>query len=592
MTKPVKDVSYSDPYHIRSLIHNKKFSNFEKFKLNLRAYEIQKLSVIDKLISMDVLRSEIDAHPYQMKTALSVLKNMNTNAILADEVGLGKTIEAGIIIKELLLRKLINSVLILVPKALENQWKEEMSEKFGEKFVIAGSQSKEFVNFELHDKVICSTGLLRHRINKIKKRHWDLIIVDEAHKFKNINSKGRIFLTEIPRDKMLLLTATPICNKITDIFSIVDIIYPGLLGSLNSFVSTYAADSKCRVIDKENAGNLRKKLFNVMCRTRRIETDVPFSKRFVESRIIEATPEEIYFIDSVTKYLRNLCENKYKTVEELKKQNPALNSSEAQSNAILIFNAITIQQSLSSSPDSLISTLNKRYRKHPTERNDLKNLIKLAKNVKQPAKIKLLKNILSEIKDEQAVIFCLRKATTERLKRELKKFGRGEIYSGNVGTKMRKKILNEFKEGKIKYLIATDAAAEGLNLQHCNILFNYDLHWNPMKIEQRIGRIHRFGQEKDVTIFNLSIKDTLDDYVLHVLFQKIDLFKSTIGSMETIISEFKEDEDDIQKTIIEILIRNKNKLNIKKKLKELSTNINYIRKKQQLAERFTKGVLG
>ena len=208
--------------------------------------------------------------------------------------------------------------------------------------------------------------------------------------------------------------------------------------------------------------------------------------------------------------------------------------------------------------------------------------------------MELLKKVLKEVKNEQAVIFCLRKATANELKRILdKEFGKSEVYSGDVSSpSKRKKILEEFKEGNIKYLVATDAAAEGLNLQHCNVLFNYDLHWNPMKIEQRIGRVHRFGQERDVTIFNLCVKDTIDDYVLHILFQKIDLFAMTIGSMETILSEIKEDVADIDKTIMDIIIRSKSKKDIKKELEELSKNIQYAKKKQSLAEKFTKGVLG
>lgn len=206
----------------------------------------------------------------------------------------------------------------------------------------------------------------------------------------------------------------------------------------------------------------------------------------------------------------------------------------------------------------------------------------------------MLQQILKKVKEEQAVIFCLRKATTNELKAVLnKEFGKAEIYSGDISSSTkRKEILTDFEKGDIRYLVATDAAAEGLNLQHCNLLFNYDLHWNPMKIEQRIGRIHRFGQEKDVTIFNLCIKDTIDDYVLHILFQKIELFTMTIGGMETILSEIKEDIADMDRTIMEIVLRSKTKLDIKKELEKLSENIKYSKKKQELAEQFTKGVLG
>lgn len=585
-------ISYSDLNHIRGQIQKNNYSGFQKFKLNLKAYDLKKFNTIDKLISMDILRTKIDAHPYQMNVALSVLRDMNTNAILADEVGLGKTIEAGMILKELILREVIHSVLIIVPKALLNQWKDELREKFGEDFIIANDDS-EFTDFEYHDKVICSSGLLLHRYKKIIQRKWDLIVVDEAHTYRNTKSKGRIYLSEIPRTHILLLTATPINNKLTDLFSLADIVYPGLLETESSFVSRYAEDSKCRIVRSDTVKDLRNKLAQIMCRTRRIEADIPFTKRFVETRRIEANADEMEFIDKSTEFLKDLCNNKFKTVEELKVQNPIKKEvSEARSNAILIFQAISIQQSISSSPKAAIETFQKRYAAHPAERDALKEIINIAKKV-ESSKIKLLKQVLKEIKKEQSVIFCLRKATAEEIKNILdKEFGKSEVYSGDVSSSKRKKILEEFKEGKIQYLVATDAAAEGLNLQHCSILFNYDLHWNPMKIEQRIGRVHRFGQEKDVTIFNLCIKDTIDDYVLHVLFQKIDLFTMTIGGMETILSEVKEDIADMEKAIIEIILRSKTKRDVKKELENMSKDLEYAREKQKLAEKFTKGVLG
>lgn len=585
-------ISYSDPNHIRGLIQKSKFSSFSKFKLNLESYELKKFNSIDKLISMDILRTKIDAHPYQMNVALTVLKDMNTNAILADEVGLGKTIEAGMILKELLLREVVHSVLIIVPKALLTQWRDELREKFGENFVIAND--KEFTGFEYDDKIICSSGLLLHRIKDIMKRKWDLIIVDEAHTYRNTKSKGRNYLSEIPRTHLLLLTATPINNKLTDLFSLADLVYPGILETESSFISRYAEDSKCRVVKSNTVDELRNKVSQIMCRTRKIETDIPFTKRFVESRRIKASDDELAFIDRATEYLKDLCNNKFKTVADLKAQNPTIKQrSEAQSQAILIFQAISLQQSISSSPQAAIEALQRRHKAHPNERTVLTELIKLAKKIKS-SKLELLRQVLKEIKDEQAVIFCLRKSTANKLKEVLsKEFGKAEVYSGDISSpSKRKKIIDDFKEGNIRYLVATDAAAEGLNLQHCNVLFNFDLHWNPMKIEQRIGRVHRFGQEKDVSIFNLCIKDTIDDYVVHVLFQKIDLFSMTIGGMETILSEIKEDVADISKTIMDILLRSKTKRDIKKELEVLSEDLEYAKKKQQMAEKFTKGVLG
>jgi SNF2 family DNA or RNA helicase len=156
----------------------------------------------------------------------------------------------------------------------------------------------------------------------------------------------------------------------------------------------------------------------------------------------------------------------------------------------------------------------------------------------------------------------------------------------------REKVVEAFRSGNVKYLVATDAAAEGLNLQNCCVMFNYDLHWNPMKLEQRIGRIHRYKQDRDVTVFNLSIKDTIDDYVLHILYQKIDLFNMTIGKMETVLAELKEGSQDIQKTIMQILLNSNSHLDIKKELDNLANDLYISRTNQELAESFTQGVLG
>jgi hypothetical protein len=123
------------------------------------------------------------------------------------------------------------------------------------------------------------------------------------------------------------------------------------------------------------------------------------------------------------------------------------------------------------------------------------------------------------------------------------------------------------------------------------MMFNYDLHWNPMKIEQRIGRIHRFKQDRDVTVFNLAVKDTIDDYVLHILYQKIELFTMTIGKMETVLAELKEGDQDIQKTIAEILLRSNSRLDIQKELEKLANNLKTSRENQELAEEFTQGVI-
>ena len=578
----------SDPYNIRRRIETTSFSSFRNFKLQLDALQLKNSCQIDKLISAEVLRAKLIPYNFQMQIALQVINEMNANAILADEVGLGKTIEAGLIMKELLLRGEINSILIISPKSLLSQWKTEMYEKFGETFSVANNHK---VDLKSANRIICSHNLMARKIEEFASRTWDLIVVDEAHTFRNAHSKGRGCLADLRKNHLLLLTATPLCNRLTDLYSIVDLIQPGILDSERSFVSRFAEDARSRVVKPEGAYQLRQNLREVMCRTRREQTGVPFTKRYVDSRTLEPHESERIFIDKATQYLRDLYKNSFRTIETLMAENPTRKFSVSQSNAILVFQAIALQQSFSSSPEASIESLVKRQLRFPSETQATSKLIELAKQV-QSSKIKLLKEVLREIPNEQAIIFCLRRITARKLKEVLgQEFGEAAVYLGNMTQNERDQVISAFKKGQIKYLIATDSAAEGLNLQNCCVLFNYDLHWNPMKIEQRIGRIHRYKQERDVTVFNLSIKDTIDDYVLHILYQKIDLFTMTIGKMETVLAELKEGSQDLQKTIMGIVLRSDSQINIKKELEKLAEDLSVSRKNQELAEKFTRGVL-
>ncbi len=582
--------TYSDPFNIKKLVTANNYSSYEKFKLNLEALQIKNTGKIDHLIALDAIRTKLVPYNFQMQTALQVINEMNGNAILADEVGLGKTIEAGLIIKELVLRGEINSILIISPKSLLSQWKSEMAEKFGENFFIANYPG-ERVNLKADDKIICSHSLLPRKFEELASRTWDLIVVDEAHAFRNTHSKGRGCLGNLRKNHFLMLTATPLCNKLTDLYSIVDLIQPGVLDSERAFISRFAEDSRSRVVRQEEAPVLKRTLRDMMCRTRREQTGIPFTKRIVESRTLEANDYEREFIDQATEYLRAVSQNKFKTIETLIAENPNRKISESQSNAILVFQAITLQQSFSSSPSASIESLKKRQQRFPMEKEATDKLIEMAKKVKS-AKMDLLRSILNETPKEQALIFCLRKITARKIKEMIdQEFGRAEVYLGDMNQIERDSTIEAFKKGEIRYLIATDAAAEGLNLQNCAMMFNFDLHWNPMKIEQRIGRIHRFKQDRDVTVFNLAVKDTIDDYVLHILYQKIELFTMTIGKMETVLAELKEGDQDIQKTIAEILLRSNSRLDIQKELEKLANNLNTSRESQELAEEFTQGVI-
>ncbi|NMB97103.1 MAG: hypothetical protein GYA02_10925 [Clostridiaceae bacterium] len=261
-------------------------------------------------------------------------------------------------------------------------------------------------------------------------------------------------------------------------------------------------------------------------------------------------------------------------------------------NFLLMKELITIQQSLSSSPRALVKSLENKKLKHPEDASLIDPIIELASEIGIYSKVHKLLETVTSLSNVQGIIFTLRLETAYLLCDSLNEnYIKARIYEGRLSGFERQSLIDEFRRGKIQYIVATDAAAEGLNLQNASVVINYDLHWNPMKIEQRIGRVHRRGQNKDVTIFNLVMKDTIDDYVLKVLFEKIDLFKMTIGGIETILSEVRDDDFSIEETIMDIIMRSSRKRDIEKELDELRQSMDYIKEQGALREEFSKSIL-
>lgn len=383
------DTRYKDPFSIRKKLINNSTS-VEWYLLGLESHKLQRMGVIDKLVIEDLMRTKIDFHNFQMATALRVLNEMHGLALLADEVGLGKTIETGLILKELLVRDRIRSILICCPASLVTQWKDEMLQKFGERFLSPEDDS--FPGYIKTDKLVCSIAKLSHNIKAIASREWDMIVVDEAHLLANPSSKRRQAVAAISKRHMLLLTATPLQNKLTDLYSLIDLLYPGLLGSLNAFLRVYAKDyPKGRVLREDTAPQLRSHLTRVMCRTRREESGIPFVQRHVQTCPIKGYEIEYKLIDEVTGHMAKIYGGEQ----------------EGQRRYLLLREVMSLQQSLSSSPRALIVALENRSLKHPNERRELVPLIELAKSIKTPSKSQLLLQILDGIPNDQAIIFIL-----------------------------------------------------------------------------------------------------------------------------------------------------------------------------------------
>jgi SNF2 family DNA or RNA helicase len=558
------------------------------YELLQRGLALRVPTSFETLLVPHVLYDRLRPHPFQLRVVEQVLREKAPAAILADEVGLGKTVEAGLIYKELALRGIVRSALVLAPKALLSQWQGELRERFDEDFVL--TDEPRFAGWEYADRVICSLPQFVRSFERIAARPWDLLIVDEAHLLANPQSKRRRCVGLLRARWRLLLTATPIANKLTDLYSLIDLVAPGKLGTLREFEAEYIADpGTARTARPERLPALRAVVRDVSCRTRRAETDIPFAGRSVTTRVITPAPDEDALITDVTAYLRAL----YRRLPPLATRGRASPSGALKINRGAVMREImALQQSLSSHPRAIGESLRARAERHPDESAALLDLAGRCRTVAS-AKERLLLEVLDELHGEPALVFTLRLETAARLREVVAARGRSaESYIGALTRPEREALVARFNGGTLDTLIATDAGAEGLNLQQrCAVVVNYDLHWNPMRIEQRIGRVHRLGQPRDVTVYNFALRDTIDDYVLRLLYQKINLFTMTVGALETVLAEAREGELDIEDRLLEILLRSDDPAELSGEVGALGDELLAAMGRQHDAEAFTTRIL-
>ncbi|MCM3215400.1 DEAD/DEAH box helicase [Niallia taxi] len=490
------------------------WANWELYQL---ALEVEQHTIIPEFEGLQAPKhlSDLTPLPHQLEVAKKVIEDMNGKAILADEVGLGKTIEAGLILKEYMIRGLVKKVLILVPASLVTQWAIELNTKF---FIPAVSQRKSYV-WEQCDIVVSSIDTAKRAPHReiINSLDYDLVIIDEAHKLKNNKTKNYEFVQNLKKKFCLLLTATPIQNRVSEIFNLVSLLKPGHLGSETAFYEKYKKDSRS-VNDDEHLKELVNK---VMIRNRRSDTGIEWTKRVVEAVTIEFTEEE-----------RAL----YDTIESLKGYEADDNAAQTRSP----FSMITLQREACSSRESVYYTIQNMMKKTENPSQEFQDTINLltskinaiTKNSKAEKALEIIKRA-----DDKVIIFTEYRATQLYLQWYLKQHGITSVPFRGGFKRGKKDWMRDLFQNHAQVLIATEAGGEGINLQFCNHIINFDLPWNPMRLEQRIGRIHRLGQKKDVMIYNFAIKDTVEDHILKLLYEKIHLFEKVIGDLDDILTK-------------------------------------------------------
>ncbi|MEQ2526160.1 SNF2-related protein [Bacillaceae bacterium CLA-AA-H227] len=488
------------------------WGNWDLYKL---AIEVEKHTVIEDFEGLQAPKHlpNLTPLPHQIEVAKQVIENMNGKAILADEVGLGKTIEAGLILKEYMIRGLVKKVLILVPASLVSQWASELTSKF---YIPAVAQKKSYV-WEQCDVVVSSIDTAKRNPHRdiIFGLDYDLIIIDEAHKLKNNKTKNYEFVQSLKKKFCLLLTATPIQNRISEIFNLVSLLKPGHLGNETVFYEKYKRDSRSLNDDQ----HLKELVNKVMIRNRRADTGIEWTERHVETIPIQFSAGEKALYDAVS---------------ELRSEDNWMATS--------AFSVMTLQREACSSREAVFVTLknmlNKKEDPSPYFQAQIESLIEKVQAVQMNSKAEKALELIKKI-DDKVIIFTEYRATQLYLQWFLKQNGITSVPFRGGFKRGKKDWMRELFQKHAQVLIATEAGGEGINLQFCHHIINFDLPWNPMRLEQRIGRVHRLGQEQDVHIYNFATKDTVEEHVLKLLHEKIALFEKVIGDLDDILTKLE-----------------------------------------------------
>ena len=526
----------------------------DQLQLHLTLARLQLLRGFDELLCLDGLTS-IEHLPHQIETVRKVMRRFRGRVLLADEVGLGKTIEACMLLREYLMRRLVKRVLILVPNPLVSQWHEELAGKFHLDFTVpprtSTSSKAEF--WQSHDRVLVSTSFARtgSRPEAIAAAPWDLIIVDEAHHCRNRTTKLWKLINSLQRRHMFLLTATPVQNNLLELYSLLTLLEPGHLKTEADFKRQFVTKGNPR--DPRNRRKLQELLGEVMVRNTRSLVQINLPPRFAQT--ILATPEqqESQLLIDIQHYLRSLLSSDVQadagvenatgdmvvdnvviengTAEEAADDGPKGSISRMRLQSILM--------SMGSHPATAAAAL------EPLTAGDerARVLCDRASQLTFSAKDEKLLKLLADSKGHKVLIFVGLIRTLHRLRDLLTERGIAfSMFSGEQSS-AEKDAAVESLRNDVDVMLCTDSAGEGRNLQFADTLINYDLPWNPMRIEQRIGRVHRYGQTQDVFIFNLCTAGTVEAKILRLLNDKIRMFELVVGEVGSILGNLDEGQE-------------------------------------------------
>ncbi|MBI3050205.1 MAG: DEAD/DEAH box helicase family protein [Acidobacteria bacterium] len=453
---------------------------------------------------------------YQLETVRRVLRDFRGRVLLADEVGLGKTIEACLALKEYWMRGLVSKALILTPPSLVGQWVDELTSKFDLAAATAepGKVGPDDDLWDRHAIVVASLPLVRQRAYRARMSaiEYDLVIVDEAHVLKNRDSAAWRLVNELKKRFLLLLSATPLGNDLSELYNLILLLKPGLLKTEAQFRRDFGGLGALR--EPSRRDRLRTLLREVMVRNTRSHIDVRLPRRLAATEVVPPTEAESELQQQLSSYVRARYPDGARTDR---------------------WRVMMLQMQAGSSPAAVGAAL-ERYHAGELD-SDLDRLRARAARVGEPAKTKALIDLLRR-SDEKKIVFTRFRATLDHLQTALEAAGfRVATFHGGMNAADKDRAIQRFAD-HATILVSTEVGGEGRNLQFCRTVINYDLPWNPMQLEQRVGRVHRIGQTREVFVFNFCLTGSLEEYILKVLHEKLNLFELVTGEIEMILGEF------------------------------------------------------
>lgn len=620
-----------------------------KHNLLLEQYSKYKKMELEESPFHFLLNANIELNPHQINAFCAAIQALKTGGIvLADEVGLGKTIEAGLVLKYVI-DSGKNHILISLPASLRKQWEIELLEKFGLTSYILDKQTVEkdfkYWSSRLTDSskqsiIITSYAYSSKLMKTFPNAKWDFIIIDEAHNLRNVfhGTKRAKNLFELSKGiPKILLTATPLQNSLTDLHGLISFIDPRIFGSEKVFVKRYVND--------QDYADLKHELLPVLYRTLRkdVAKYMNFKKRICKTVDFSLSVDEIELYQRVNDFLKRdilysiptsnrgliilvirklLASSSFALIEtfevlkqRLEKLYEGTRSANAQEGFDLFWSYVEdeIDESGFEEPDDEDTVIQKQYIK--SEIDEIDEIITVANRISTNAKLQALKSAIKIAFDYQqeheisqkVVVFTESKRTQKYIANELRKEGYQDddivLFNGDFDDAMSKELYRAWQVknfGKVNYgrsveykhaivdyfknnakiLICTDAGSEGLNLQFCNAVINYDLPWNPMKIEQRIGRCHRYGQQNDVVAINLlNTQNAADQRVYEILSKKFELFEGVFGASDIALGVL-ESGVSFEKMILEIYQSCNTTAEFKKAFDKLDRKLNAKRDKK------------